>query len=291
MTAQILDGNAISQMYREQIAQDIRLRTQQGYRPPALAVILVGEDPASQVYVRNKRNACNFVGITATDYNLPHNISQIELLALINKLNKDPLVDGILVQLPLPFQINVTDIVESINPNKDVDGFHPYNLGRLAQGRPYLRPCTPAGVMMLLEQTKIKLPGLKATVIGTSNIVGLPMILELIRVGTTVTTCNKKTRDLPAEVASADITVVATGNPGLVKGEWIKPGSIVIDVGMNRLPDGHLVGDVDFEAAQKRAGWITPVPGGVGPMTITSLLSNTLLANINSQLDLKISHS
>lgn len=290
MTAQILNGNEIAKLHRDQIAKDISLRTQQGYRTPMLAVILVGEDPASQVYVRNKRNACEYVGINAVDYNLPHNISQIELMALINKLNKDPLVDGILVQLPLPFQINVTDIVESINPNKDVDGFHPYNLGRLAQGRPYLRPCTPAGVMLLLEHTKLKLQGMKATVIGTSNIVGLPMILELIRVGATVTTCNKKTRDLTAEIASADIMVVATGNPGLVKGEWIKPGSIVIDVGMNRLPNGHLVGDVEYEAAKERAGWITPVPGGVGPMTITCLLSNTLLANINSQLDLKLSH-
>lgn len=291
MTAQILNGDQIAQQYRERIAQDIALRTKQGYRPPMLAVILVGEDPASQVYVRNKRNACNFVGITATDYNLPNNISQIELLALITKLNNDPQVDGILVQLPLPFQINVTDIVESINPNKDVDGFHPYNLGRLAQGRPYLRPCTPAGVMLLIEQTQQKLPGMKATVIGTSNIVGLPMILELIRVGATVTTCNKKTRDLKAEVSQADIMVVAAGAPGLVKGDWIKPGSIVIDVGMNRLPSGKLTGDVEFDAAKERAGWITPVPGGVGPMTITCLLSNTLLANINSQLDLKLSHS
>lgn len=291
MTAQILNGDAIAKQYRERVAQDIALRTQQGYRPPMLAVILVGEDPASQIYVRNKRNACEYVGINAVDYSLSHSISQIELIALINKLNKDPTIDGILVQLPLPYQINVTDIVESINPNKDVDGFHPYNLGRLAQGRPYLRPCTPAGVMLLLEHTQVKLPGLKATVIGTSNIVGLPMILELIRAGCTVTTCNKKTRDLAAEVGAADVMVVATGNPGLVKGAWIKPGAIVIDVGMNRLPDGHLVGDVEFAVAKERAGWITPVPGGVGPMTITSLLSNTLLANINAQLDLKLSHS
>lgn len=291
MTAQLLNGDEISKPFREQIAQDIRLRTQQGYRPPMLAVILIGEDPASQIYVRNKRNACNYVGINAVDHNLQHNISQIELLALISKLNNDPLVDGILVQMPLPFQINPSDIVESINPNKDVDGFHPYNLGRLAQGRPHLRPCTPAGVMLLLEHTKEKLPGMKATVVGTSNIVGLPMILELIRVGCTVTTCNKRTRDLPAEIGRADISVIATGNPGLIKGEWIKPGSIVIDVGMNRLPNGHLVGDVEFAVAKERASWITPVPGGVGPMTITSLLSNTLLANINSQLDLKLSHA
>lgn len=291
MTAQILHGDEIAKQHRERIAQDIALRTQQGYRPPMLAVVLVGEDPASEIYVRNKRNACEFVGINAVDYSLSNNISQFELIALINKLNKDPTIDGILVQLPLPYQINVTDIVECINPNKDVDGFHPYNLGRLAQGRPHLRPCTPAGVMQLLEHTKVKLPGLKATVIGTSNIVGLPMILELIRVGCTVTTCNKKTRDLKGEVGNGDILVVATGNPGLVKGDWIKPGGIVIDVGMNRLPNGHLVGDVEFDVAKERASWITPVPGGVGPMTITSLLSNTLLANINAQLDLKISHT
>lgn len=291
MTAQLLNGDEISKPFREQIAQDIRLRTQQGYRPPMLAVVLIGEDPASQVYVRNKRNACDYVGINAVDYNLQHNISQIELLALISKLNNDPNVDGILVQMPLPFQINPSDIVESINPNKDVDGFHPYNLGRLAQGRPYLRPCTPAGVMLLLEHTKEKLPGMKATVVGTSNIVGLPMILELIRVGCTVTTCNKRTRDLAKEIGNADISVIATGNPGLVKGEWVKPGSIVIDVGMNRLPNGRLVGDVEFDTAKERASWITPVPRGVGPMTITSLLSNTLLANINSQLDLKLSHA
>lgn len=285
MTANILHGDVIAKKIRAQIGEDIRLRTKQGFRPPMLAVILVGEDPASQVYVRNKKIACEEVGINTVDYNLSHSISQAELLALINKLNLDPAVDGILVQLPLPFQMNPSDIVESLNPQKDVDGFHPYNLGRLAQGRPFLRPCTPAGVMLLLEQTQEKLAGKKATVVGTSNIVGLPMILELIRVGCTVTTCNKKTRDLAAEVGGADITVVAAGSPGLIKGAWIKPGSIVIDVGMNRLGDGRLTGDVEFTAAQERAGWITPVPGGVGPMTIASLLSNTLLANIHHQMN------
>lgn len=291
MTAKILDGNQIALGIREQIAKDIKLRTEQGYRVPTLAVILVGEDPASTIYVRNKRNACEFVGIQAIDYNLAHNVTQLELLALINKLNHDPTIDGILVQLPLPFQINVTEIVESISPEKDVDGFHPYNLGRLAQGRPILRPCTPFGVMLLLDHTQSKLPGMKATVVGTSNIVGLPMILELIRVGATVTNCNKRTRDLRAEINHADIVVVATGNPNLIKGEWIKPGAIVIDVGMNRLPNGKLCGDVEFAQAKKRASWITPVPGGVGPMTITCLLSNTLLANINRQLNHKLSHS
>lgn len=290
MTAQILDGNAIAKQMREQIAADIQLRTKQGFRPPMLAVILIGDNPASEIYVRNKRNACNEAGINSMDHNLPHNISQLELLALINKLNNDPAIDGILVQMPLPFQINATDIVESISPYKDVDGFHPYNLGRLAQGRPHMRPCTPAGVMLLLEHTGQKLAGMKATVIGTSNIVGLPMILELIRAGATVTTCNKKTRDLSAELKNADIVVVAAGSPELVKGAWIKPGSIVIDVGMNRL-DNHLVGDVEFNVAKEHAAWITPVPGGVGPMTVAHLLNNTLLANINSQLDLKISRS
>lgn len=285
MTAQILDGDAIAAEILAQIAQDIQLRNQQGYRPPALAVVLIGENPASQVYVRNKKAACQKVGIKALNYNLPNNISQVELLALLNKLNRDSTIDGILVQLPLPFQFNTTDITEHISPLKDVDGFHPYNLGRLAQGRPLLRPCTPAGIMVLLERTKEPLAGKKATVVGTSNIVGLPMILELIRAGVTVTTCNSRTVDLIAEVKNADILVVATGNPNLIQGAWVKPNSIVIDVGMNRLSNGKLTGDVDFVGAKERAAWITPVPGGVGPMTIASLLSNTLLSNINSQLD------
>jgi len=288
LTANLLQGDILAKQLREQIAQDIRQRTKQGYRIPMLAVVLVGDDPASQVYVRNKHNACEHVGIKSVDYRLSAATSHMELLALIHKLNHDPAIDGILVQLPLPYQINPADIVEHINPHKDVDGFHPYNLGRLAQGKPLLRPCTPAGVMLLLAHTQEKLPGKKATVIGTSNIVGLPMILELILAGVTVTTCNKKTRDLAHEVSQADIVVVAAGKPDLVKGEWIKPGSIVIDVGMNKTEDGRLVGDVEFAAARERAAWITPVPGGVGPMTIASLLSNTLLVNINSQLQ---SHS
>ena len=284
MTAKILQGDQIAKQLREQIAQDIRQRTKQGYRVPMLAVILVGDDPASHVYVRNKKNACDHVGIRTIDYQLSAATSQMELIALIHKLNQDPEVDGILVQLPLPYQINPGDIVEQIDPHKDVDGFHPYNLGRLAQGKPYLRPCTPAGVMLLLAHTQEKLPGKKATVIGTSNIVGLPMILELILAGVTVTTCNRRTRDIAHEVRQADIVVVAAGKPDLVKGEWIKPGSIVIDVGMNKDAAGRLVGDVEFSAAKERADWITPVPGGVGPMTIACLLSNTLLININSQL-------
>jgi methylenetetrahydrofolate dehydrogenase (NADP+)/methenyltetrahydrofolate cyclohydrolase len=285
MTAKILDGDAIASEILAQIAQDILLRDQQGYRAPALAVVLIGENPASQVYVRNKKNACQKAGIKTLNYDLPNNTSQVELLALLNKLNHDPAVDGILVQLPLPFQFNTTDITEHISPLKDVDGFHPYNLGRLAQGRPLLRPCTPAGIMLLLEHTKEKLEGKKATVVGTSNIVGLPMILELIRAGATVTTCNSRTVDLIAEIKNADILVVAVGKPNLIKGEWIKPNSIVIDVGINRLSNGKLTGDVEFASAKEQAAWITPVPGGVGPMTIASLLNNTLLSNINSQLD------
>ncbi len=285
MTAKILDGDAIASEILAQIAQDILVRDQQGYRAPALAVVLIGENPASQVYVRNKKNACQKAGIKTLNYDLPNNTSQVELLALLNKLNHDPAVDGILVQLPLPFQFNTTDITEHISPLKDVDGFHPYNLGRLAQGRPLLRPCTPAGIMLLLEHTKEKLEGKKATVVGTSNIVGLPMILELIRAGATVTTCNSRTVDLIAEIKNADILVVAVGKPNLIKGEWIKPNSIVIDVGINRLSNGKLTGDVEFASAKEQAAWITPVPGGVGPMTIASLLNNTLLSNINSQLD------
>jgi methylenetetrahydrofolate dehydrogenase (NADP+)/methenyltetrahydrofolate cyclohydrolase len=284
LTAKILRGDEIAKLLRERIAADIRQRTIEGFRQPSLAVVLVGDNPASHVYVRNKKTACEHVGIHTIDYTLPQTTSHQELIDLINKLNQDPKVDGILVQLPLPPQINPREIDELIDPHKDVDGFHPYNIGRLAQARPYLRPCTPAGVMFLLEHTGVKLAGAKATVVGTSNIVGLPMILELTAAGATVTTCNSKTRDLEAEVARADILVVAVGKPGLIKGAWIKPGGIVIDVGMNRLENGHLTGDVEFEAAKQRAAWITPVPGGVGPMTIACLLNNTLLANIKSQV-------
>jgi len=284
LTAQLLKGDEIAKQLRDRIAADIRQRTKQGFRQPTLAVILVGDNPASHVYVRNKKNACEQVGIHTIDYTLPQATSHNELVDLINKLNQNPKIDGILVQLPLPPQINTTEIVELIDPHKDVDGFHPYNIGRLAQARPYLRPCTPAGIMLLLAHTQQELAGIKATVVGTSNIVGLPMILELTAAEATVTTCNIKTRDLAAEVASADVLIVAVGKPGLIKGSWIKQGSIVIDVGMNRLANGNLAGDVEFEAAKQRAAWITPVPGGVGPMTIACLLSNTLLANVNSQL-------
>lgn len=281
MTAQILNGTLIAQQMREQIAAEIRQRSKQGFRAPMLAVILVGDNHASQIYVRNKKIACAHVGINTQDYILPDTTNQAELLALIAQLNNEPSVDGILIQLPLPSQIVAADIFEAVNPDKDVDGFHPYNLGRLAQGRPYLRPCTPAGIMTLLKHTAENLVGKTATVIGTSNIVGRPMILELMMAGVTVTGCNRKTHDLPQKIKGADIVIVATGCAELIKGEWIKPGSIVIDVGINRTDAGKLIGDVEFAAASKRASWITPVPRGVGPMTIASLLSNTLLTNTN----------
>jgi len=282
LSAKILSGSLIAQQLNQQVAQDIKQRSQQGLRAPAIAVILIGDNRASQIYVRNKKLACANVGISIFDYDLPATTTQQQLLNLIAELNHNPHVDGILVQLPLPAQINSDDILESIDPHKDVDGFHPYNLGRLAQGRPALRPCTPAGVMLLLEHTQEKLAGKHAVVIGTSNIVGLPMILELINADVTVTACQSKTTNLVAQVSSADILIVATGNPELIKGTWIKPGSIVIDVGMNHTEDGKLIGDVEYAVAKNIASWITPVPGGVGPMTIASLLRNTLLANINN---------
>lgn len=284
MPAKILDGEKIASKIREQIAHDIQQRNQQNYRSPALAVVLIGDDTASKLYVKNKKNACKQVGMTTIDHDLPSTVSQTELLALIRQMNDDPKIDGILVQLPLPKHINPKDIFEAVDPRKDVDGFHPYNVGRLAQGRPYMRPCTAAGIMLLLEHTKIHLRGKKAAVIGTSAIVGQPMILELINAGVTVTACQKSTANLASEIADADILIVATGNPELIKGEWIKPGCVVIDVGINHTPNGKLIGDVEFSTAAEHASWITPVPGGVGPMTIASLLNNCLLANINYQL-------
>jgi len=255
---------------------DRRLR--EGQRPPGLAVLKVGHDAASEVYVRNKRQACSEAGFCSFDYDLPLETTQEKLLSLIDQMNDHPDVDGILVQLPLPKQIDQTTVIERINPSKDVDGFHPYNIGRLAQRIPRLRPCTPYGIMRLLEATGEPLEGKEAVVVGASNIVGRPMSLELLLGGCTVTICHRFTRNLPAHVARADVLVVAVGKPGMVKGEWIKPGAIVIDVGINRLPNGKLTGDVEFNAARQRAGWITPVPGGVGPMTVATLLLNTLEA-------------
>ena len=278
MSARILDGKSIAASLRLDIKRRLSQKTARGGRPPGLAVVLVGEDPASQVYVRSKRRACEEVGILSFSYDLSSDTTQAALLTLIGELNANPAVDGILVQLPLPAHINAQAVIEYIHPDKDVDGFHPYNLGRLALRMPVLRPCTPRGIMTLLESTGQPIRGENAVVVGASNHVGRPMALELLLAGCTVTACHRFTRDLPAHVAQADIVVVAAGKPGLVKGDWIKPGASVIDVGINRGTDGTLVGDVDFAEAKERAGWITPVPGGVGPMTVATLLLNTLEA-------------
>lgn len=278
MTAQLIDGKAIAASLRQQIAKRVTARRQQGLRAPGLAVILVGTDPASQVYVSHKRKDCEEVGFLSRAYDLPTDTKQEDLLSLIDQLNEDPAIDGILVQLPLPAHLDSSPLLERIRPDKDVDGFHPYNIGRLAQRMPLLRPCTPKGIMTLLESTGADLYGMHAVVVGASNIVGRPMALELLLGGCTVTVTHRFTKDLAGHVGQADIVVVAAGKPGLVKGEWIKEGAIVIDVGINRQEDGKLVGDVTYEAALPRAGWITPVPGGVGPMTRAGLLENTLHA-------------
>ena len=278
MTAQLIDGKAIAASLRQQIAQRVAERRQQGLRAPGLAVILVGSDPASQVYVSHKRKDCEEVGFLSQAYDLPATTSQAELMALIDRLNDDASIDGILVQLPLPEHLDASLLLERIRPDKDVDGFHPYNIGRLAQRMPLLRPCTPKGIMTLLQSTGADLYGMHAVVVGASNIVGRPMAMELLLAGCTVTVTHRFTKDLPMHVGQADIVVVAAGKPGLVHGEWIKPGAIVIDVGINRQADGKLIGDVVYETALPRAGWITPVPGGVGPMTRACLLENTLHA-------------
>jgi len=278
MTAQLIDGKAIAASLRQQIAHRVAERRQQGLRAPGLAVILVGSDPASQVYVSHKRKDCEEVGFVSQAYDLPATTGQDELMALIDRLNDEPSIDGILVQLPLPEHLDASLLLERIRPDKDVDGFHPYNIGRLAQRMPLLRPCTPKGIMTLLHSTGVDLYGMHAVVVGASNIVGRPMAMELLLAGCTVTVTHRFTKDLPLHVGQADIVVVAAGKPGLVHGEWIKPGAIVIDVGINRQTDGKLIGDVVYETALPRAGWITPVPGGVGPMTRACLLENTLHA-------------
>ena len=278
MSARILDGKKIAQELRAEIKQQVDCRLRAGERAPGLAVLKVGHVAASEIYVRHKRRACNEAGFHSFDFDLPLDISQAELLAHIDQLNANPEVHGILVQLPLPEHVDHTAIIERIDPYKDVDGFHPYNIGRLAQRIPRLRPCTPRGIIRLLEATGETLAGKEAIVVGASNIVGRPMLLELLLVGSTVTICHRFTQDIAAHIARADIVVVAVGKPGMVKGAWIKPGAIVIDVGINRMPNGKLSGDVEFEAAKLRAAWITPVPGGVGPMTVATLLLNTLEA-------------
>jgi methylenetetrahydrofolate dehydrogenase (NADP+)/methenyltetrahydrofolate cyclohydrolase len=278
MSAEILDGKTVAAEVRTRVAAAVSARVQAGKRAPGLAVVLVGENPASQVYVRNKRKACAEVGFHSELHELPASVSQQGLLEVVDALNADPAIHGILVQLPLPAQIDPEAVIERILPTKDVDGFHPYNVGRLSLRMPLLRPCTPKGVMTLLERTGRALEGLDAVVIGQSNIVGRPMALELLAARCTITVCHSRTQDLAHKAANADVLVVAIGRERFVPGDWIKPGAIVIDVGMNRDADGKLCGDVDFEAARARASWITPVPGGVGPMTIASLLENSLQA-------------
>ncbi|WGZ90278.1 MAG: bifunctional methylenetetrahydrofolate dehydrogenase/methenyltetrahydrofolate cyclohydrolase FolD [Candidatus Thiocaldithrix dubininis] len=279
MTAQIIDGKKVAADVRAEVKQKIETRLALGKRRPGLAVILIGSDPASQVYVNHKRKACAEVGIESRSYDLPSHTTQHELIELIDALNKDAAIDGILVQLPLPAHIDASLIIEQIDPSKDVDGFHPTNIGRLTLRIPGLRPCTPYGVIRLLESVGETFKGRHAVIVGASNIVGRPMALELLLAGATISICHRfsgtQTADL---VKQADIVVAAVGRPGLVKGEWIKPGATVIDVGINRLADGRLVGDVEFEAASERAAYITPVPGGVGPMTVAMLMQNTLEA-------------
>lgn len=278
MTAQILDGSALARSLRLELQTKVAERLRAGERPPGLAVILVGSDPASEIYVRHKRRDCEQVGFHSDFQYFNENITQEDLEAGVVALNEDPTIDGILVQLPLPAHIDDHRIIDCIDPLKDVDGFHPYNIGRLVLRRPAMRPGTPKGIMRLLEQTGVAMRGLDATIIGASNHVGRPMGLELLLAGCTVTTAHKFSKDAKACARSADIVVSAVGKPGLVRGDWIKPGAIVVDVGITRDANGKLRGDVVFEEALEVAGWITPVPGGVGPMTRIAMLQNTLVA-------------
>ena len=278
MSAKIIDGKAIALSVRQRVAARVAERKANGLRAPGLSVVLVGEDAASQVYVGSKRRACEEVGFISRSYDLPATTTQDELLALIDTLNADPAVDGILVQLPLPAHLDSTLVIERIVPDKDVDGFHPYNVGRLAQRIPALRPCTPKGMFTLLESTGVELKGMHAVIVGASNIVGRPMTLELLLAGCTTTTCHRFTKGLEQFVRQADILAVAVGKSEFIPGEWIKPGAIVLDVGINRLSNGTLVGDVEYATAAQRASFITPVPGGVGPMTVATLIENTLQA-------------
>lgn len=278
MTAQLIDGKKISQQILQDIAERVQQRINNQLRRPCLAVVLVGEDPASAVYVRNKKRACETTGFESRSYELPAQTSEEELLTLIDEMNTDRDIDGILIQLPLPKHINSQLVLERIVPHKDVDGFHPYNIGRLVVKMPLMRPCTPKGVMTLMDAYGINVIGKKAVIVGASNIVGRPQALELLLARATVTICHSATQNLAEEVAAADIVVVGVGKPNFVKGEWIKPGAVVIDVGINRLENGQLCGDVEFAVACERAAMITPVPGGVGPMTIATLMENTLQA-------------
>ncbi len=278
MTAQIIDGKSIALDVRNKVGKQVAQRVTEGHRAPGLAVVLVGSDPASNVYVRKKHEACKQAGFHTEDYTLNADTSQDDLNALVDQLNADPRIDGILVQLPLPVHLDADQVLLRIRPDKDVDGFHPYNVGRLCQRVPELRPCTPAGIVHLLDAIGTPYKGQHAVIVGASNIVGRPMTMELLLKGATVTVTHRFTGDLPRFVADADLLIAAAGKPGLVKGEWVKPGSTVIDVGINRTDEGKLIGDVEFDVAAERAAYITPVPGGVGPMTIAILLQNTLEA-------------
>jgi len=278
MSAQRIDGNAVSKQLKQNVAEKITQRLNAGKRAPGLAVILVGSDSASQVYVGKKRQACEAIGINSVAHDLPSETDENTLLTLIDELNQDDTIDGILVQLPLPEHLDSTKVLERINPSKDVDGFHPYNVGRLAQRIPTLRSCTPAGIMTLMEHYDIQPKGMHAVIVGASNIVGRPMAMELLLAGSTTTVCHRFTQDLKHHVSQADLLIVAVGKRGIVDSNWIKPGAIVIDVAMNRSEDGKLCGDLDFEVAAQKASFITPVPGGVGPMTVATLMENTLYA-------------
>lgn len=277
-TAEIINGKEVSKKLRMELKAEIEAFTDSAGITPGLAVVLVGDDSASKVYVRNKTRGCEEVGMRSFQHTLPEDVSEGELLALVGELNNNDDVHGILVQMPLPPHINEEAVIESISPEKDVDGFHPYNVGRLMIGMPLLQPCTPLGIMKLIDSTNIDLTSKEAVVVGRSNIVGKPMAIMLLRRNATVTVCHSRTADLPGRVRAADVVVAAVGKAGVVNGEWIKSGAVVIDVGMNRDENGKLTGDVDFEGASKRASYITPVPGGVGPMTIAMLLSNTFNA-------------
>jgi methylenetetrahydrofolate dehydrogenase (NADP+) / methenyltetrahydrofolate cyclohydrolase len=281
--ARLIDGKAIAESLKNEVRAAIDALVASGGRRPGLAVVLVGDNPASEVYVRNKRRSCEEVGVISVAHDLPAATSEAELLSLLRDLNDEPSIDGILVQLPLPPQIRGRSVIEAIDPAKDVDGLHPYNLGRLAQREPLLRACTPYGVIKMLQHVGISPRGMEAVVVGASSIVGRPMALELLLAGATTTVCHTQTRNLEAEVARAELLVVAIGKPQMVPGAWIRPGAVVIDIGIHRLPSGKLVGDVEFAAAAARAAWITPVPGGVGPMTIATLLNNTLEATVRLQ--------
>lgn len=278
MAAKIIDGKTIAQQVKDEVCARAKQRLVEGKRAPGLAVVLVGDNPASQIYVASKRKVCDEVGFVSRSYDLPSSTTEAALLALIDELNADNSIDGILVQLPLPEGINNTKVIERIAPDKDVDGFHPYNVGRLCQRDPLLRACTPRGIITLLERYNVDMFGLNAVVVGASNIVGRPMSLELLLAGCTTTVTHRFTKNLRQHVEQADLLIVAVGKPGFIPGEWIKPGAIVVDVGINRLDSGKVVGDVEFSVAQERASLITPVPGGVGPMTVATLIQNTLQA-------------